>query len=42
MMNKMIAYENRWMEFIDSFPEECSALEIVAACINKFGDGGLG
>lgn len=42
MMNNMIAYDNRWMEFIDSFPEECSALEIVAACINKFGDGGLG
>ena len=38
----MIAYDNRWLEFIDSFPEGCSALEIVAACINKFGDGGLG
>ena len=41
-MNNMIAYDNRWLEFIDSFPEGCSALEIVAACINKFGDGGLG
>ena len=38
----MIAYDNKWLEFIDSFPEGCSALEIVAACINKFGDGGLG
>lgn len=41
-MNNMIAYDNKWLEFIDSFPEGCSALEIVAACINKFGDGGLG
>ena len=41
-MNNMIAYDNRWLEFIDSFPEGCSALEIVAVCINKFGDGGLG
>ena len=38
----MIAYDNKWLEFIDSFPEGCSALEIVAACINKFGDGDLG
>ena len=42
MINNMIAYDNKWLEFIDSFPEGCSALEIVAACINKFGDGGLG
>lgn len=42
MMNNIVAYDNRWLEFIDSFPEGCSALEIVAACINKFGDGDLG
>ena len=41
-MNNIVAYDNRWLEFIDSFPEGCSALEIVAACINKFGDGDLG
>ena len=41
-MNNIVAYDNRWLEFIDSFPEGCSALEIVAACINKFGDGYLG
>ena len=41
MMNN-IKYDNQWLKLIDSFPDGHSVLEIVAACINKFGDGGLG
>lgn len=28
------------IQFIEKFPDDSSTLEVVAACINKFGDGG--
>ena len=31
-----------WEELIDSFSEDASTLQILSACINKFGDGGCG
>lgn len=34
--------DSEWRQLIDSFPEGSSTLEIVATCINKFGDGGKG
>ncbi len=42
MINDINTYDNRWLEFIDSYPEDTSVLEVVAACINKFGDCGVG
>lgn len=42
MTNNINTYDKSWFEFIDSFPEGKPVLEIVAACINKFGDSDLG
>lgn len=42
MMNNINTCDKSWLEFIDSFSTEYSVLEIVAACINKFGDAGRG
>ena len=44
-MNNMgsdLYVDSEWQQLIDSFPEGSSTLEIVAACINKFGDAGKG
>ena len=34
--------EVEWEELIDSFSEDASTLQILSACIDKFGDGGCG
>lgn len=41
-MGSNLYIESEWQQLIDSFPEGISTLEIVAACINKFGDAGQG
>ena len=44
-MNNMgsdLYVDSEWQQLIDSFPKGRSTLEIVAACINKFGDAGKG
>lgn len=41
-MGSNLYVDSEWQQLIDSFPEGGSTLEIVAACINKFGDGGKG
>ena len=39
-MGSNLLVDSEWQQLIDSFPEGSSTLEIVATCINKFGDGG--
>lgn len=39
-MGSNLHVDSEWQQLIDSFPEGSSTLEIVATCINKFGDGG--
>ena len=41
-MGSNLHVDSEWQQLIDSFPEGSSTLEIVATCINKFGDGGKG
>lgn len=41
-MGSNLYVDSEWQQLIDSFPEGSSTLEIVAACINKFGDAGKG